>query len=416
MTKRGHEFIVSLVLALYIIAAVAFECTANTARISTIGIYLVFVIGSIYLIFTGQFHINEHCICMLLLLVYIYIMSLFNRNALSDTVAYYYFTCTVLCLISYNLYISIDREKISTVCLLAFILGSLILAIRIIFSYGGFSAMIEFASSGVHERRVGGEFLNENTFGLYMVNAFFCCLVLFGRLKTKWYLLSISLLLISPLFVVMLLLSASKKAILYLLFGFVILILFFFHKYQGGRKVFILLTTIAGIAFIYYIIMNMPAFRSVRLRFIDLFNFLEDNSAGSTADIGRANMISTGLSVFLDSPIFGNGTAFSFTLFGTYSHNNFVELLMNYGIIGFSIYYFRYIILFPRLVTLSRDGDIYAVWFLIFVLMQIVLGIAWVNYYERITQLLTIIAVGYSETMSQESISVKNTCKYLKNP
>lgn len=414
MTERGHELIVSIILALYITAAVAFECTAETARISTIGIYLVFLTGLIYLVLTRQFQINVHCLCLIMMLAYIYIMTMINNNFMSSTVAYYYLTCAALCVISYNLYICTYRERITKICLMAFILGALILGIRIVNSYGGFTAMFEYTSSGIHERRIGGDFLNENTFGTYMANAFFCCLVMFGKLKSQRPVFAIALLLISPFFIVMCLLSVSKKAILYIIFGFAILLLFLLRNYHGGRKIIALYISVLAIAVIYYLIMYIPAFRSVSLRFSSLFDHLSDSSLGSSSDRDRDKMISIGLSAFINSPIFGNGTAYSSTLFGVYAHNNFVELLMNYGIIGFSIYYFPYVILLPRLVSLTRSGDALALYFLIFVAMQIILGIAWVSYYERITQLFTIFAVAYSEKMTAGENEILHTSKYLK--
>ena len=414
MAGRKHDFIVSLVLGLYIVAAVAFECTANTARISTIGIYLVFLTGLIHLLVTKQFQINEHCICLLLVLAYVYIMTIFNHNSLSNTVAYYCLTCTVLCLLSYNVYICADCERITVVCLLAFILGALILAVRVVSSYGGIEEMIKFASSGDKERRVGGELLNENTFGLYMANAFFGCLVLFGRLKSRRRWVSILLLLISPIFTIMLLLSVSKKAILFLIFGSIILIVYLFRSYKGAYRIHALIAIFVGVAVILYMIMNVPAFHSVSLRFSDMFSHLADSSSGSSSDQNRDYMISRGLSAFLESPVFGNGTAYSYKLFGAYAHNNFVDILMNYGLIGFLLYYFPYIILFPRLVSLTRNGNLFALYFLIFVSMQVFLGIAWVNYYERITQLFTIFAVGYSEMALEKEISILHKCKYLR--
>ncbi len=414
MTKKGHEYIISAVLGLYIIAAVAFECTANTAKISTIGIFLVFGIGLIYIVLSGQFQINLHCICLLLLLVYVYFMSMFNHNDRADTTAYYCLTCTVLCLLSYNLFIYTDRERITTVCILSFFLGALVLAIRVIDSHGGINAMLEFSSSGIKERRIGGELLNENTFGLYMATAFFSCLVLFEKLKKKRQLLSITPLLFSPFFVVMLLLSASKKAVLFLIIGIAIMGYFSFRKYQGSKKLLVLLIVLVGAVILYYMIMFMPVFRSVSLRFTDMFNHVSDNSMGSESDRNRDFMMAQGLQAFLDSPIFGNGTSYSYVLFNAYAHNNFVEILMNYGIVGFSLYYFPYLILLPRLVSLSRDGDLYSVFFLIFVAMQVGLGIAWVTYYERMTQLLTILAVGYSEMMTKKESTVLNVCKYIK--
>lgn len=68
-------------------------------------------------------------------------------------------------------------------------------------------------------------------------------------------------------------------------------------------------------------------------------------------DIERQKMISYGWRYFLDSPLWGNGQgnfSYLFSLensgghIGHYSHNNYVELLCNLGIIGFIMYYIFY--------------------------------------------------------------------------
>lgn len=413
MAENRYESIASIVLAVYIVAAIAFECTANTARISTIGIYLVFVTGLVLFIKTGQIQINEHCVCLIILLAYIYCMTAINHNSLSNTIAYYYLTCTVLCLIGYNLFIHSDREQATVIYCTAIILGAMILAARIIISYGGVTAMAKFASDGIDERRIGGNIINENTLGLYMGNAIFCCIVLLRKLKAKRPLISLCLLFLSAFFAAMLLLSASKKAVLFLILGITIMFFFYLHGTDGNRKLSVMLISLFVIAAILYVIMHVSIFRSVSIRFRSLFDFFSDNSSGSISDQNRSYMISSGLSAFLDSPIFGNGAAYSYTLYGTYSHNNFVELLMNYGIIGFSVYYFPYIKLIPRLTSLMRKGDFLALYFLIFVAAQVILGIGWVNYYERVTQLITIIAGGYVEKYEEEIGINEKKSKYI---
>jgi O-antigen ligase len=63
---------------------------------------------------------------------------------------------------------------------------------------------------------------------------------------------------------------------------------------------------------------------------------------------GRLAMINRGLVLWGQNPLLGLGAG-GFTLdsgFHTYSHNNYIELLANYGLIGFFIYYAYYVYLF----------------------------------------------------------------------
>lgn len=87
-------------------------------------------------------------------------------------------------------------------------------------------------------------------------------------------------------------------------------------------------------------------------RFEMTFAMLEGQSGMmGEGDIERQNMITSGLRYFSNSPIWGNGQgnfSYLFSLentgshLGHYSHNNYVELLCNLGIIGFVVYYAFY--------------------------------------------------------------------------
>lgn len=55
---------------------------------------------------------------------------------------------------------------------------------------------------------------------------------------------------------------------------------------------------------------------------------------------GRKDMVAMGINWWLQSPIWGNGNeAFRVFNYGTYSHNNYIELLVNYGLLGLMFYY-----------------------------------------------------------------------------
>ena len=416
MTDTMYKRLVPGILILYIVAAIAFECTENTARISTMAIYLVFAMGLVHFIITKQFFCNIHCASLLLLLAHIFIMSFVNTNNMSLTIVYYYLTCTVLCVFGYNLFMYTDREKTISLFILAFILGTIILDIRVIQSYGGISGIFEFSSSGIHERRVGGDIINENTLGLYNANSFFCCLIMYTKGKKTRPVLSRVLLLISVVFVVMLLLTASKKAFVFLVVGFTLFAMFIYRKSSSKKKIAMILITALGVFALYYVLTQVPYFRSVKLRFEELFKTVStDNEFVSETDQTRINMINEGLAAFYDSPIFGKGTGYSYTIFhNSYSHNNMVELLMNYGIIGFTIYYLPYVYILFKLIKLMRQDNMYAIYFFIFVLFHLALGVGWVNYYERVIQLFTVFAVGYIENYNKAEIRKPNRCAYIK--
>ena len=145
-------------------------------------------------------------------------------------------------------------------------------------------------------------------------------------------------------------LSGGRKFIIIPLVFLYLLLMF--KRDNRGRKHMLKYTVVVMVvvAVVYYLIMNVPAFYAViGERMESLFSFITTGSSlsGSSAE-QRADMISFGLQKWLQSPIWGYGfDSFKYynrTMTGHfyYSHNNFVELLYNLGIIGFVIYYWFY--------------------------------------------------------------------------
>ena len=145
-------------------------------------------------------------------------------------------------------------------------------------------------------------------------------------------------------------LSGGRK---FIVIPFVFLyVLLMFKQDNRGRKHMLKYTAVflIAVAVVYYLIMNVPAFYAViGERMESLFSFFLTGSSisGSSAE-QRADMINIGLRKWLESPIWGYGFD-SFKYYNRsmtghfyYSHNNFVELLYNLGIIGFVIYYWYY--------------------------------------------------------------------------
>lgn len=116
-------------------------------------------------------------------------------------------------------------------------------------------------------------------------------------------------------------------------------------------------------------------------RFEMTFAILEGQSSMmGDGDIERQNMISSGLRYFSYSPIWGNGQgnfSYLFSLentgghLGHYSHNNYVELLCNLGIIGFVVYYaFYYKILRRTFKTNTEEANIVFSFFISIMILE----------------------------------------------
>ena len=122
-------------------------------------------------------------------------------------------------------------------------------------------------------------------------------------------------------------------------------------------------------------------------RFEELFYGLTGQATDEISFVGRADFISSGIDMWLNSPIYGDFCR-TWKTFGTYSHSNPVELLVNHGIIGFALYYSYYFIYVARsFVPCIKSRVDFLVARSVFIggffLMFFLWEFAAVNYYER---------------------------------
>lgn len=150
-------------------------------------------------------------------------------------------------------------------------------------------------------------------------------------------------LLLFLLFVFIMLVTGSKKAFIILIFDFVILFLSSKNSIAKWCKL------LFAFCILFYIVFNVPYFYDIiGIRIESMIGILTNVNSitySYSTDI-RKIMINEGLSFFFQNPILGGGWNYFYYRTSTifeYSHNNYVELLCNFGIIGFIIYYSRYI-------------------------------------------------------------------------
>lgn len=390
--KKTFEYICCCVITVYLVCAIAFETTPNTATFNTLAIYSTFLVGMLLIVVQKNLKLNLYVASIYFLFTYILLMSFATGAASNVLTAYHYLTCAVLCYVVY--YITFYYKKAIYYLVWGYVLGSLVLAYRIIQYYGGVSALIDFASISTYHR-VGGEIINENSLGLYMGGAVLSSIWIILQSTKRRKLLCGILLPCVVVFAFVVLLSGSKKAIAFLLISVVALYLLYARNASVGKKILVILGLSVAILLLFQAIRTLPFLGTINARLEQLINTLTGEGPASDSDQLRLSVSQTGIEAFLASPLFGNGTGHSYILFGTYSHNNFVELLMNYGIIGFGAYYFPYAVLLFLLYNRIKHNDLIAAYFMIYVVLQIALGIGWVNYYERVVQVITAAAWGY---------------------
>ena len=384
-----------LLVFLYVISAIAFESTANTSIISSVAIYLVFAAGVFYVFSRNSLFLNGYTIFLMLFCIYAFLMC-FAQGASSSSfqIAYWNLTCSVLCVIVF--WFTLREKKIISVIILANILGGLLLVARIISIYGGISNILEIATQQ-GENRIGNLVNNQNAIGLFLASAVLSCVFFILRQKKHPIFINILLVLTIIILAYMLLLTGSRKSTAFMLGSILVFLFLHARKLNILKKLVLYTLVIIGIIALIQIVKSIPAFSTLVVRFELFFEgFLKGESSYET-DQTRIDMIANGLKAFEQKPLFGNGTGHSHALFNTYSHNNFVELLMNYGILGFSLYYIPYATLVVKLISRAWKKDLVAIFLFTFILIQLALGVGWVNYYDRTAQLITAAAWGYLE-------------------
>ena len=181
-------------------------------------------------------------------------------------------------------------------------------------------------------------------------------------------------------------LTSSRKSVVAICIGFVMLV---FLKDNSVRLLFRMMFIFALLALVFYAIMNVSElYGAIGRRFESMINSL--NEAGADYSIYKRKIyIEYARQFFLEHPILGNGYGgFSIKIGqilgrGTYSHNNYYEILVSFGIVGFILYYGMYAYIIAKLAkaVFVSENDI-AKLFLVVMTVMCVCEFGIVLYYQ----------------------------------
>ncbi len=252
---------------------------------------------------------------------------------------------------TFSLSVIIKEKKQLHLFFLMMMIGATVLILYLIFTG---QTNLEEESAG----RFGGNLTgNSNIFAaMYMLASIVTIYFLFLK-KNK--ILKVSLLVVFGLSVYALILAGGRK---YILSVIIFIYLMFLQKQDKNDKKHILKYTIIFaivVVLLYVLILNVPfLYDTIGYRFEGLVNYAGGDASNTEGVAKRGDMIAKGLELWLNNPIFGNGIDGFKNLsgFGYYSHNNFIELLCNFGIVGFGLYYGMYVHIFTKLLKVKEKS------------------------------------------------------------
>ena len=261
------------------------------------------------------------------------------------------------------------------------------------------------------EGRLGAEYSQLESWNANAIASFTAwgCIIavylyLYSRKKTEkiwWGIISLFL-------AAMTFYTGSRKCVIIIA---TVLLCYSIYAYRGNKRIrntcFVILVMIAG----YLLIMNnQQMYTLIGARVERMILELIGHRTTETSMSMRMLMISNGLIWFWNHPIWGYGIGQYHILLSraigidTYSHCNFVEILIGGGIIGFFIYYSIYIkliLLYIRKILKTKSKT--AVYFFFMLIISTVLNAALVCYSDL--TYITVLLLSYIVAM--QSISGK---------
>jgi O-antigen ligase len=203
--------------------------------------------------------------------------------------------------------------------------------------------------------------------------------------------------------------SGSRNAFIITIIGTILAILFAFKSLSNVKKFLLILLFIALILVVY----SLGLLDNIFSRIENLETSVGENISEDPSFQSRIFMITFGLENFIYKPIFGYGINNAQFLLEevfarTYLHNNYIELLVDVGIVGFCLYYIPQINLIKSLFKKRGDTlDICEILFVVLIVLMIA-DLSIVFYYNKLTYIILTIAM-----LANKSSSSKKQGKVL---
>lgn len=256
-------------------------------------------------------------------------------------------------------------------------------------------ALTQYLGSG--EARAEGLTGNANSLAIQLSMTAFLLLLLLP--KERWIkLLALALIVVATV-------TTGTRKLVFVWFSYVVLLLRdlspLFRRPSVGAALILLLTPVAVWASL-----TFGSALLTPLEEVTMVQRIEGTFQGKETH-KRSGLMEDALVVWWQKPVFGHGIdQFRFSgSYTTYSHNNYTEVLANFGVVGFVLYYAVFLVLFVRAVAGALRGE-QAAWVILGTLVSILLmDVARVSYSSRLTWIFVVIMALYSSTNNRARLA-----------
>ena len=303
---------------------------------------------------------------------------------------------TVFAIILYNYIVEIDGKKLLVD---AIYIAGIVLGIYTIAMQGGIDGYLQLLNSGV---RVGENVNNVNTIGLgtgiSVIIAFYY--VMFH--KKVYHLAPLALCGFVALG------TGSNKALIVMALGCFLVLLFYAYVTNNIFTLLKALGVFVIVAAAFVALFQLPMFETINTRFEGMINaYLGVGKIDNSARI-RDYLVQAGLQQFAKTPLFGiginNGATVALQAVGYdyYLHNNYVELLVDCGVIGTFFFYGAIASsLFKVVKELKKGGPVFAL-VAIILLAWLIIQYGYVCYYSKTSYLYIALAAAVAFPIASE--------------
>jgi len=228
------------------------------------------------------------------------------------------------------------------------------------------------------DERLGAEFgMNQNDVAMTYVFGAALCLY-YSRKKALFLLLFVA-------FAVILMFTGSRRAFLLMLF--LIFVLFLTKVKRPSSLLLLIPSGFLIYAIIYLSMTNEVLYNVLGVRMEGLFNMLSGEGNVDSSALKRMYFIERGIELFLNNAITGYGiNSFRYmNALSAYSHNNYIEMLVSFGLLGTLLYYSLHIAILIKsvLIWIQKSKDVLLPVLLIIIILVSDYGT--VSYYSSIT-------------------------------